>query len=119
LPVEGIKDIRLFTSIGLEIAIGYKRIVFNGKTPYIEVAESNLIKENICIPENQKWRITNTASSYIEYRSKDYCNVKIMLWKYTTDLKSGMYYISPFDLKSDQIPILIEPLYHKGTLQEN
>lgn len=117
LPVEGSNDIKFSTSIGLEVATGYERVVFNGKTPYIEFSESRMNKDNIYVPDSQKWRISNAASPYIEYRSKDYCNVKIMLWKQGADLTQGMFYVSPFELKSDQIPVLIEPLYRKRTLQ--
>lgn len=116
LPVEGSDDIKFSTSIGLEVATGYERVVFNGKTPYIEFSESRMNKDNIYVPDTQKWRIGNAASPYIEYRSRDYCNVKIMLWKQGDELTQGMFYVSPFDLKSDQIPVLIEPLYRKRTL---
>ena len=117
LPFDGSNDIRFTTTNGLEIATGYKQVIFGGKTPYVEFSESQINKENIYIPDSQKWRIKNSMSNYIEYRSKDYCNVKIMQWKNNEDFKEGMFYVSPFDLKSDQIPVLIEPLYRRGTLQ--
>ena len=117
LPSEGLDGIKFSTSIGLEMAAGYERVVFKGKIPYVEFSESNMNKGNICVPDSQKWRIKNDASPYIEYRSKDYCNIKIMQWKKTDTLRAGKFYISPFDLKSDKIPVLIEPLYRKRTLQ--
>lgn len=116
LPSEGLGGIKLSTSIGLEIAVGYERIVFKEKIPYVEFSESNINKINICIPDSQKWRIKNNASPYVEYRSRDCCNVKIMQWKKDDSLRAGKFYISPFDLKSDKIPVLIEPLYRKKTL---
>jgi len=117
LPVKGSEEIKFFTSIGLEVATGYERVVFKGRTPYIEFAELRMNKDNIFVPNAQKWRINNAASPYVEYRSRDYCNVKIMLWKQNSELKAGMFYVSPFELKSDQIPVLIEPLYRKRTSQ--
>lgn len=120
LPVEGSYEIKFHTSIGLAIAAGYERIVFNGKVPYIEFAESSLNRNNIYVPDSQKWRIKNLSSPYVEYRSRDYCKIKIILWKQNNDkFNEGMFYISPFDLKSDQIPVLIEPLYRKKTLQSH
>lgn len=117
LPIKGLSDIKFSTSIGLAIATGYERVVFNGKIPYVEFSESKMNKENIYVPDSQKWRINNASSRYIEYRSKDYCKIKIMLWKEHDELIAGMFYASPFDLKSDRIPILIEPLYRKRALQ--
>lgn len=117
LPVEGSDKIKFCTSIGLNVATGYERVVFNGKTPYIEFSESRMNQDNIYVPDSQRWRINNVSSPYIEYRSKDYCKIKIMLWKENDELVAGMFYASPFDLKSDQIPVLIEPLYRKRTLQ--
>lgn len=74
--------------------------------------------ENICIPENQKWKVKNVLYNYVEYRSKDYCNIKIIKWKKNKEpFKSNMFYISPFKLKSNEVPILIKPLHRKKTLQ--
>lgn len=120
LPIDGLSDIKFYTAIGLEIATGYERIVFENKIPYIEYSEFEINKKNIFIPNSQKWRIKNNSSPYVEYRSKDCCNIKIILWKKSSQsLEAGKYYISPFKLKSDQFPILIEPLYRKRTLQSN
>ena len=116
LPFEGSNGVIFTTLNGLEIATGYKQVIFGGKHPYIEFSENQINKENIFIPDSQKWRIKNSNSNYIEYRSKDYCNVKIVQWKNSENFKKGMFYISPFDLRSDQIPVLIERLYRRGTL---
>jgi hypothetical protein len=117
LPTDGFSNIKFYTEIGLEIATGYERVVFKNKIPYIEFSESEINKNKIFVPNSQKWRINNNSSPYIEYRSKDCCNIKIILWKKSyQSLQSGKYYISPFKLKSDQFPILIEPLYRKQTL---
>lgn len=115
-PVTGNNDARFYTRNGLSIATGYERVVMDLK-PLVEFSEGMMNKENIFIPENQKWRVSHPGSPYIEYRSRDYCNIKIMRWKETSELLAGMFYISPFDLKSDQWPVLIDPLRRKRTLQ--
>lgn len=118
LPFLGHFDIYFYTHNGLLIAKGYQKVIFHDKTPYIEFNESNIFQDNIKIPESKKWRIKNLASQYVEYRSKDYCNIKILYWKVDTKLNSGMFYISPFGLKSDKIPVLIDPLRRKKTLNQ-
>jgi hypothetical protein len=118
LPIKGIPAIDFSTPNGLLIARGYQQVIFHKKTPYIEFKETNINKENIYIPDSQKWRIKNPSSLFVEYRSKDYCNVKIMHWKSTNCLKSDMFYISPFDLQSDQIPVLIDPLRRKKSTMD-
>lgn len=117
LPIEGSDSIRFYTQNGLHIATGYQRVVFDESKPYVEFTISQMNVENFVIPSTQKWRKNNKASAYVEYRSRDYCNVKIMEQK-TDDppFKEGTYYISPFDLRSDQIPVLIDPLRRRRTL---
>lgn len=118
LPLDGNDSIHFYTTNGLLVATGYKRVIFDSKGPYVEFAEDQLNQENIGIPPQQKWRVNNAASPYVEYRSKDYCNVKIMKQKADDgDMRKGMFYVSPFNLRSDQVPVLIQSLRRKHTLQ--
>ena len=118
LSINGSKDLCFFTQNGLRIAKGYEKIVFKRNVPHIEFSEFMLDEKNIYIPENQKWRIISSACNHIEYRSRDYCNIKIIQWKKNKDVfKMNMFYISPFQLRSNEIPVLIDPLYRKQTLQ--
>lgn len=118
LPLEGSKDICFQTTNGLVVANGYERVIFVipsqssvYKKPFIEFKPKQINQKNILVPESQKWRKTNQRSPFVEYRSKDYTNIKIMQWKKDEgDFKEGMFYISPFDLVSDKFPILISPL---------
>ena len=103
LPLKGIENINFSTKNGLQIANGYEQIIIN-KVPLIQFNENQLIDKNIQIPDNQKWRIKNPGSPYIQYRSRDFCAVKILQFK--NDKK---FYISPFKLKSDLFPVLISP----------
>ena len=116
LPINGHSDIYFYTLNGLLIAKGYQQIVFHKKIPYIEFNECGIFQENIHIPDSKKWRLKHLSSQYVEYRSKDYCNIKIIQWKINNELTSKMFYISPFDLKSDKIPVLISPLRRKHSL---
>ena len=131
LPLGGSEGILFSTANGLLIAKGYHRVLLSEKGPYIEFSEDQIDKENVFIPEQQKWRLTNPASNYVEYRSKDYCSVKIMKWKKEelrtsarhqpfrqepAELKAGMFYISPFALRSDKVPVLISLLQRRRTI---
>lgn len=118
IPYQGIKEINFYTLNGLEIARGYERILLTNKVPIIEFTESMIRHDNIVIPNSQVWRINQKSSPFVEYRSKDFCSVKIMKWKESkNDLNENMFYVSVFDLKSDKFPILIEKLYRRKTLQ--
>ena len=114
LPINGFDEIVFSTSIGLDVATGYNKIVYHKNQPYIEFSKNMIHMENVYVPENQKWRIDGSFSSYVEYRSKDCCKIKILQYK----KKSNYFYISPFDLKSDKISILINPLRRKKTTQD-
>lgn len=116
LPLTGSDNIKFSTSIGLPVAVGYDRVVIGERGPYIEFDERHIIKDNIHIPPFQAWREKHADCFYIEYRSKDCCNVKLYHQKKLVDYadyKIGKWYISPFDLVSDQFPVLILPLKRK------
>jgi len=108
MPATGMSDIVFFTKNGLKIANGYKQVILNGK-PLIEFLDVTI--ENIHIPLNQQWKLKNANISHVEYRSRDYCKVKILQNK-----RNRRYYISPFDLVSDKIPVLISPLFRRKTI---
>lgn len=113
---------RFYTRCGTHIATGYKRIVIGARGPYIEFEESNIIRESICIPENEMWRLQSNVSYYVEYRTNDICNIKIYFQKKTVnyaDYKLDFYYISPFDLKTDAIDNIIIPLRQLPSFDSN
>lgn len=113
LPVDGCPDIEFRTHNGLLIARGYERIVLGQRGPYIEFKPDQIVRDNITIPEAQKWRLTHPFVFYNEHRSKDYCSVKLYEQKRTVeyaDYKVGFWYVSPFQLSSNKYPVLIEPL---------
>lgn len=110
IPTAGMSDIVFSTKNGLKIATGYKRVIIE-KKPMVEFLDSHMEKTNIHVPQNQQWKLKNPQIIFAEYASKDYCNVKILRSK-----KNGRYYISPFDLISDKIPVLISPLQRRKTI---
>lgn len=111
LPQEGFSDIQFTTANGLAIANGYERVVFTSKNPLIEFNEGQLVWKNLILPEALKWRETHPAAKYVEYRSRDYCGVRIYKQKLEgEEVRVGYFYVSPFDLTSDKFPVLIDPL---------
>ena len=98
--------LELKTSNGLVLATSYTRVVHGGRGDYIEFTREQLILNNLHIPPNQNWRVTNPDWSkkvfYIEHRSNDERYVKVYeqlrLVDYA-DYKIGYFYIAPGDLE--------------------
>ena len=104
--------IDLFTKSGLNVATGYERIVIGKRGPYIEFTDEQILKDSFYVPVEQQWRFQHIDSYYNEYRTKR-DNVKIYHQKKLVDYadyKVGMWYISPFDLRTVNIFELVEKL---------
>jgi hypothetical protein len=111
LPCEAVEEVQFTTKNGLPIANGYNRVVLTEKGPMVEFSESQIHLENVTIPPALQWRRKHPEALYCEFRSRDYCNVKIVEQRRAEgSFKAGMFYISPFDLVSDKYPTLIERL---------
>ena len=113
IPLEGSETLQFFTKSGTAVATGYERIVIGGRGPYIEFRADQIVEESFEIPEDQEYRKTDKRVYYIEARSKDESYVKLYIQKKTVayaDYKVGMLYISPFELKTDELEELVEPL---------
>ena len=98
IPLIGNSSIQFYTSCHLLIANGYTRVVIGGRGPYIEFSDNQIVKENITIPDNQKYRLSNPAFFYDEYRSVDVSDIKIYHQKNEVsyaDYKIGFWYICP------------------------
>ena len=105
-------DVKLYTQSGLLVANGYERIVIGDRGPYIEVSTDNIVKDAIKIPKGLEHRLVSDCY-YVEYRSIDESNIKVYHQKKTVwyaDYLIGLYYISPFDLKTDEMDELVKPL---------
>jgi len=110
-PPDG-ELVRFMTKSGTLIAVGYERVVIGDRGPYIEFAPGRIMKVGWNIPAHQKWRIKGQCY-YVEGRTLDEANVKMYYQKATVgyaDYRVGMWYISPFDLTTDQWPMLVAPL---------
>ena len=83
IPLEGNPDTNFYTKDGLLLAHGYLRVVIGGRGPYIEFDPSQIIHDNIYIPDHALRKLTNSMSYYHEYRSKDDCYVKLYDQKIT------------------------------------
>lgn len=95
------------TRSGLVLARGYTRVEFGERGPYIEFAPRQIVLEVIHHIE-RRW-----AKYYEEYRSNDESNVKLYLQLQPVTYAHyvpGQWYVSPFDLVTDQYPELVEPL---------
>jgi len=98
IPLAGDPVMEFFTYFHLLIAKGFMRVVIGGRGPYIEFSDSQIVHENIAIPNGQKHRLNNPAFFYDEYRSKDISNIKIYHQKNEVayaDYKVGYWYICP------------------------
>lgn len=112
IPVNG-SDISLYTRSGLCVAHGYIRVVIGGRGPYIEFDPSQILIDSFHIPKDQEYRQTDRRVYYVEFRSNDESNVKLYYQKKTVqyaDYKIGLMYISLFDLKTNDLKDLVEPL---------
>ena len=112
IPLIPKTDIELYSESGIKICTGYKRIVIGDRGPYIEFDKSQIIKEVLFIPDNQKWRLSNqfNYAYYIEWRTNP-DNIKVYEQKRTVsyaDYKIGLYYISPFDLRDKDNNVVIK-----------
>lgn len=105
------------TKSGLVLATGYTRMVIGERGPYLEFTTEQVRHNHIDIPSEEKHRIGNNIYYYDEYRSLDPERVKLYFQKKTVkyaDYKVGLWYISPFDLTTNNVPILIKPLEKKN-----
>lgn len=104
IPLEGRYKLNLYTRTGQLITQGYERVVIGKRGPYVEFKEPQIILSAFHIPEEERYRLTNGVSFYVEYRSNDDSYVKLYFQKRKVayaDYRIGMYYISPFDLFMD------------------
>jgi hypothetical protein len=114
-PLDG-KPVRFLTASDTIVAQGYERVVLGDRGPYVEFSDDHIILKSLHIPPDQIWRLRGDRCFYIEYRTGDEANVKVYQQKFAVtyaDYQVGMWYISPFDLTTDQYPVLVKPLEKK------
>ena len=114
-PPDG--DPLIFTTgCELIIAHGYERVVIGMRGPYVEFLDEHIKRESLFIPGDQRWRFDHFHVGkcyYYEFRTRDSRRIKVYFQKKPVDYadyRIGRWYISPFDLVTDQHPVLVEPL---------
>lgn len=119
IPHDGDPAMRLYTSSGLLVAVGYVRVEFGGRGPYVEFAPDQVQKDNLR-PISPIYYDTegrqHKRKYYDEYRTNDAANVMVYLQrrddvKYA-DYRVGMYYLSPFDLFTEEGAPVVVSLPH-------
>lgn len=112
IPIDGDDHTRFETSTGLHVATGYTRVVIGGRGPYIEFGPKQICLVNLHVPEDKLDRLREPKRSYVyyfEWRSNDEANVKVYDQKRTVDYADyevGMFYVSPFKLFVDGVPVI-------------
>jgi len=121
LPLDGDDTSTFYTPSELVITVGYTRLVIGGRGPYLEFDDTCIVTENIHVPEDQRHRLGNDAFFYDEYRSTCSSNVKVYHQKNLVsyaDYKVGLWYIDPFELKTEDFESLFLPLHEEPTMIE-
>ncbi len=121
LPFLG-SEMNFTTTNDLPLCKKYERVVFLStnknslhKKPYLEVDKKDVFFENIYIPPTQKWR-EHGNSIYIEYRSVDFTQTKLLLWKNSEDgFIEGKFYIFLLHLKCKNYPDLVQKICKRKT----
>ena len=110
VPEIGNDTTTFYSPLKTELSVGYTRIVYGARGPYMEFDPKHIIDKNIHIPRGQLFRLTDPRIYYIEFRSSDTSLIKIYYQMRSVayaDYKIGMFYISPLDLvTSDGISVL-------------
>lgn len=111
----------IFTLCGTPIATSFIRIEHGGRGDYMEFKPSQIIWSNLYIPNYTLERTGKKYYYYLEYRTKDKCNVKVYHQKREVNYanyKIGMIYISPKYLTRNIIN-LYNFLYDKKIYPDN
>ena len=94
----------IYTKCGTTIATGYTRVVTGERGSYVEFSPEQIIWSSLMIPEDEKGRIGSSWYYYLEYRTIDFCNVKVYHQKKLVnyaDYKIGMLYIYISDITTE------------------
>lgn len=103
IPILGDQKTSFFTKGKLKIANGYSKILLE-KKPIVEFLEKNIALDNLVIPHYSRW-MESEQSDWIDYRSKDYCKVRVRFLK-----SKRLFFCSLFELSVTSDKIFIEEL---------
>jgi hypothetical protein len=100
IPIEG-KRFGLYTKNSTLIADKYQRVVIGQRGPYVEFSKDDIHLNQLYIPKNQLYRLSDPKVYYIEFRTNDASNVKVYYQMRSVayaDYRIEYFYISPDDL---------------------
>jgi hypothetical protein len=111
LKIPLIEDLetKFYTHSGQIVAVGYNRIVIGDRGPYIEFEPHMIYRTSLFMPEDQMYRLTDPSVYYLEYRTIDAEFVKVYFQLKTVNYADYLIrkcYISPFDIKTIDGPII-------------
>jgi len=104
LQEYGLPSIGLYTLNNEMISIGYERVVFGKRGPYVEFNKFQIQEKKLYIPTDQLYRLSDPKVFYIEFRTVDQSNTKVYYQLRNVayaDYKIGYFYVSPFDLQKN------------------
>jgi len=98
---------------GLIVAVAYRRVVIGWRGPYIEFGKEDLVWNSLFMPGDQEWRQEEEWRGrvfYLEWRTREggrmvYEQLREVGY---ADYRVGMYYMSPWDLRTIEKEKLIE-----------
>lgn len=100
IPIEG-KRFGLYTKNTTLIANKYQRVVIGQRGPYVEFSKDEIQLNQLYIPKNQLYRLSDPKIYYVEFRTNDTSNVKVYYQMRSVayaDYRIEYFYISPDDL---------------------
>lgn len=104
IPEMGNDTTIFHTNSNTCVSMGYDRVVFGKRGPYVEFNDTQIVDTAFFIQKNTIYRFSDNRIYYIEFRSNDKSLVK-MYYQLSTvayaDYKIGKFYISPLDLMVD------------------
>ena len=103
IPACGLDPFEFFTPSGLRVALGFTRVVFGGRGPYLEFADAHVIRAALQIPSSEAYRLTDHLAYYVEYRSRCASFVKFYFQRRRVDYadyRPNLWYASPFELRA-------------------
>jgi hypothetical protein len=106
VPVSGDASFPLFTSSGLHVARGFRRVVIGGRGPYVEFDDPLVVVESLA-------PVDAVHHYYDEWRSADRSRLKFYRQKHRVDYADyvpGMWYATPFELFDSSGDVLIVPV---------
>jgi hypothetical protein len=108
--------IPLYTKDLTLIAKQYQRVVIGQRGPYVEFSKDEIQLNNLYIPKNQLYRLSDPKVYYIEFRTTGISSVKVYYQMRSVayaDYRIEYFYISPDDLYTISESVLMPCIKQK------